>query len=226
MRVRFFRGISVPKGEAAETAHGIEERGIVKHQWRWVTTHQKLNAPVLRMPIPTLDDTRSADAQEIPAVCACGDLDGASYYAWQHNLGTTNDTPVLIEFEAPLEAVVIDGKDCLYTVFQMGDPTKAADFIRAAYGDKGLEYAEKAWRSDDQPTRIAICDQLTNDSEVITAHYANRLVIGGRHGTVFRSSFTIDLPIVAQAVVRAWIPDEIPLRPRIDVNFDELLARH
>jgi hypothetical protein len=123
-----------------------------------------------------------------PAVCAGGDLDGASYYAWTHNQTGPNEAPVIIEFEADLERVAIDGKDCLYTVFQMGEPTRARAFIHTAFGDKGLNYAERAWQIEEQNTRIALCDVAIYDREVVAAHHSNPLVIAGRFGTVCESA--------------------------------------
>jgi hypothetical protein len=55
------------------------------------------------------------------AICPCGEVIGANYYAWQHNPYGENTTPILIEFEASDDAMSIDGRDFLYTVFQLGE---------------------------------------------------------------------------------------------------------
>ncbi|MYF49781.1 MAG: hypothetical protein F4220_06470, partial [Gammaproteobacteria bacterium] len=66
----------------------------------------------------------AASGDEEPlAVCACGDFDGAAYYACRHNCSGANDTPLVVEFES--NAVAVDGRDFLYTVFQFGKGTQA-----------------------------------------------------------------------------------------------------
>ncbi len=172
-----------------------------------------------------LADTRPEGAEWMPAACACGDRDGALHYAWRKNRSENNDTPVIIEFEASADDVAIDGKDCLYTVIQMGDPVRAKSFIHAAYGDKGLHYAERAWQSDDRAERIALCDLMIHDQEVIEVHHGNELVIAGRSDTRFRSAFTIALPILPHSIQDVWIPDEIPPSPLVDIIFGRLLMR-
>jgi hypothetical protein len=135
----------------------------------------------------------------------------------------TNDTPIIIEFEAELEQVAIDGKDCLYTVFQMGDPARTGKFLRAAFGEKGLAYAERAWQTENQRTRIALCDLTIHDPEVVAAHHLNVLVIAGRYRTVFRSAFTLALPILTKDIINVWVPEERPYMPNADVYLADLL---
>jgi hypothetical protein len=60
------------------------------------------------------------------AVCACGEvIETNYYYASQHNREGENTTPTLIEFEASDDAIPIDGRDFLHTVFQLGEPALA-----------------------------------------------------------------------------------------------------
>ena len=67
-------------------------------------------------------------------MCARGEEMGAAYYAWQHNRTRENDTPILVEFEADEDTVVIDGRDFLTTVFQLGEPTLARPALERTFG--------------------------------------------------------------------------------------------
>ena len=87
-----------------------------------------------------LSDTRPKQ-DAIPAICACGEPDGAAYYAWQHSRSETNDIPVMIEFEASEHLVAIDGRDFLYSIIQQGDPVRAQPLLEQAYGTAVLRYA-------------------------------------------------------------------------------------
>jgi len=224
-RMRFFRGLAVPSDRATNVVAEIKGNGIHTNSWRWQTEHFKRDPSLLDKIDLSLGDTRPEGAQGTPAVCACGDRDGAFFYAWRHNRNGSDDTPVIIEFECSSNDVAIDGKDCLYTVFQMGDPVRARPFMRTAFGDKGLSYAERAWQTDDQRTRIAVCDLMIQDKEVVEAHHRNPLVIAGRYNTVFRSAFTAALPILPRFIQDVWIPDEMPSAPLPDVWLDHLLGR-
>ncbi len=221
--MRFYRGLTVPADNAVTTVAEIKERGLITNNWSWRTEHHRPVSGLLDKHELSLDDTRPKDVTWTPAVCACGDLDGASYYAWSHNQTNTNNTPIIIEFEAELEQVAIDGKDCLYTVFQMGDPPKARKFLRAAFGEKVLTYAERAWQTENQGRRIALCDLSIHDPEVVMAHHSNILVIGGRYCTVFRSAFTVALPILAKNIRNVWVPEERSYKPYADVKLADLL---
>ncbi len=221
--MRFFRGLAVPEAKAGETVEEIRKTGLVNNAWFWRTEHRRPLPGLLEKPDLSLEDTRPKGMPGTPAVCACGELDGASYYAWSHNRSSTNDTPIIIEFEADIEQVAIDGKDCLYTVFQKGAPDRASGFVRGAFGEKGLSYAERAWQIENQGTRIALCDLAIHDPEVIAAHHSNHLVIAGRHRTVYRNAFTVDLPVPPERVLRVWTPESRPTPPIIDMALTDLL---
>jgi len=95
----------------------------------------------------TLEDTRPSTSEA--AVCASGDELGAAYYACKHNFNKQCDTPVMIAFEAALDRVAVDGRDFLYSVFQMGHGGLAKSFLEYAFGEAVIKYAEKAWSIDD-----------------------------------------------------------------------------
>ena len=204
--LRFYRGIAVPAASAEDVVSSIRTYGLnegqgtrtVDHLWR-LTSGVSIHKPEI-----SLDDTRNADWRL--AVCACGTLGGAEYYAWEHNRSRSNDTSVLIEFESHIDHVRIDGRDFLYTAFQMGDPEKARPILEEVFGESILKYADPAWDSPDQSKRIALCDLATMDPDVISAHYANRTIIGGRHHTVFENAFTVSFPVGPEAIIRVWTP--------------------
>ena len=46
-------------------------------------------------------------------MCACGDEEGTAFYAWIHNKTDEDNTPVIVEFEADIATVAVDGRDFL-----------------------------------------------------------------------------------------------------------------
>lgn len=221
--MRFFRGLAVPSGQADAIADNIRGEGFATNAWRWRTEHWRPDPRLSEKSDLGLDDTRPDSVPATPAVCGCGDVESAAHYAWRHNRNASDDTPLLIEFEAPIENVAIDGKDCLYTVFQRGDPSLARDFVRNAFGEAGLRFADRAWQLADQRSRIALCDLMIHNPEVIAAHHANPIVIAGRNKIVFKSAFTVALPVPPKSVIAVWRPTEQASTPRPDVHLDGLI---
>ena len=219
--LRLYRGIAVPATSASETISLITENGLTEGAWFWkIEQNWGLPIDVLVNKIDlSTSDTRPESAFR-PAVYACGTVEGASYYAWRHNRNQRDDTPILIEFDTQLDKVVVDGKDLLFTAFQFGEPGKAKGVMERIFGERVLTYAEAAWASGGQDRRIALCDLATMDADVVKAHYANRMVIGGRHGTNFANAFTVALPVQPEAIVRVWAPDSEPklLTPSVTVS--------
>ena len=205
--MRLFRGIAVPSEAAERTVDDTRGCGLVSGQGRWA---MEIEYP---SPLETLfqkndlstQDTRSGTSY--PVVCACGEVEGAAYYAFKHNCRGEKDTPVMIEFESDVRDVSIDGRDFLYTVFQTGDAVRASAILSHIFGPNILRYAHKAWESEDQDYRIALCDLASCDADVIASHYCNRTVLLGRHGTVFRNAFFVRLPVGPKSITRVWTPD-------------------
>ena len=171
-----------------------------------------------------LSDTRPQQ-DPVPAICACGELYGASYYAWQRNRSETDDVPVMIEFQASEHLVAIDGRDFLYSIFELGDPARAQPLLERAYGTAVLRYAKKAWASEIQEFRIAMCDLAVHDLDVIKAHHANDIILAGRHRTMFRNAFVIRLPIIPSALIRVWSPENPIDLSSPQVSLRDLIAR-
>ena len=113
----------------------------------------------------------------------------------------------------------MDGRDFLYTIFQLGDPQLARPIIERIFGIAILRYIDRAWSSDGRE-RIALCDLAVQDDAVVLAHAGNKTVIGGRYGTRFRSAFCVRTPVATDRIVDvrpvevgANLPDpEIPSR--------------
>lgn len=169
----------------------------------------------------SLKDTRPDGAQADPGVCACGEETGAAYYAWQHNRKGENTTPIIMEFDVPDDAVSIDGRDFLYTVFQLGEPELARPVLARVFGNCILRYADRAWASKEQS--VALCDLARHDPQVIKAHHANAVILGGRYDTVFRNAFIVRLPVGTASIIRVWSPTEPPALPHPEIMFDSLL---
>ena len=204
--LRLYRGIAVPAASAADVTSSIRRVGLIEREGaRGIGQISRLAAGV-SVEEAEMAATQVRNACRRPAVCASGTLEGAEYYAWQHNRFGEDNTPLLIEFEADLKQVAIDAPDFLYPAFQGGDPEKARSILENLYGDKILKYADAAWALNDQLDRLALCDLATLDPDVVLAHYSNRIVIGGKHGTTFASAFTVAFPVQPEAIVRVWAP--------------------
>lgn len=170
----------------------------------------------------TLADTRGDNIPSYSAICACGEEDGAANYAWHHNRSGDDDTPVLIEFRATFQDTAIDGRDFLYTAFQFGRPELAKDVLSRLFGPQVIRYAKRAWSKKDSEYKIAMCDLAIFDPEIIAAHHANRSVIAGRYGTLFRSAFTVRMPIEPAAIARVWTPETEPIRAMAQISLDNI----
>lgn len=201
----------------------IRLHGLLPGQGNWQMTHQHpgdLKALHLK-PDLSVDDTRQ-NTSSVAAICACGDEAGAMYYACRHNKSASSDTPIIIEFNADLSSTAIDGRDFLYTAFQMGDPPRARPVLERCFGKAIIPYADEAWSSKDSSFRIAQCDLAIHDPDVIEAHHANQLVIAGRYNTVFRSAFTITLPVNNKEIVSVSSPKSVFTVPLPDVRLSDI----
>jgi hypothetical protein len=159
------------------------------------------------------------------AVSACGDIYSASFYAFRGSQGDLDrDYPLIIELSVPLDSITVDNKDFLCTSFQntRKDSPELVNFRRNAlarlFGPKILWYYDSAMESEDQGFRISLCRLAAVDSEVVLAHHKNRLVIGGRHGTLFRSAFFVRLPVPPDAISKIYRPERMEVKCEIDLH--------
>ena len=205
--LRLYRGIAVPAASVDAVTSSLRRDGLVERRGKeWVHLWSVPSGVSIEKAALCLEDTRDANWRS--AVFACGTLEGAAYYAWEHNRSETNNTPILIEFESYLDQVRIDGRDFLYLSFQGGDPEEARTVLESIYGSKILRYAELAWASRDHGRRVALCDLATLDPDVVLAHYASRTIIRGRYGTTFENAFTVAYPVLPSDIVRVWTPSQ------------------
>jgi hypothetical protein len=224
--MRLFRGMAAESSIVESIISTIKKQGLTPEQGRWQIEYHHpgaLNTLFDKSDI-SLEDTRPDTRQSQLAVCACGDEMGAAYYAWRHNRSGDNNTPIMVEFDVDEQSIAVDGRDFLYSVFQFGDPSRARPVLEGSFGHAVLRYAERAWGSENQSTRIALCDLAIHDLEVVKAHHANTVVLGGRYRTVFKNAFLVKLPVEACAVVRVWSPSTFPDFPSAGVSVSELCA--
>lgn len=222
--MRFFRGIAVPANQAENTVTNIRQNGLTDGLGWWHMEHEHPGdlANLFEKHDLSTEDTRSGSGA-VAAVCGCGDESGAIYYACRHNRNSDHNTPILIEFEADKSVAAVDGKDFLYSVFQGGDPERARPVLERSFGMAVKRYADRAWSSEDQSFRIAMCDLAIHDPEVIEAHHKNELVLSGRYGTIFRSAFTVTLPVSPEAIIRVSHPISTQFLPQPDVRLVDLV---
>lgn len=153
--------------------------------------------------------------REVPTICACADADSASYYACVHNRTKEHDTPILIEFGAPRDYVWVDGRDFLYTVFQLWDRKSSSDVQKAhvkrvivqAFGNGILRYLERTLEEGNPDIRLALCDLAINDNAVIEDHSRNKLWLKGRYGTIFRNAFSVRDPVPKSSIADVRVLD-------------------
>ena len=222
--MRFFRGISVPAEKADATISAIQHNGLVPDVG-WMMIWEKVIQPehMLEKHDLSLNDTRGPYETLPVAICACGEPSGAEFYAWHANRKAEGDTPIMIEIEADVGNVAVDGRDFLYTAFQLGSLQRTGQTLEKLFGPAVLNYAHRAWKTDDTSKRIALCDLAIHDHRVVTDHYSNRLVIGGRYTTVFRNAFKIRLPIAATNIVKVSKLVQRPSIPPIDIRLTDVI---
>jgi hypothetical protein len=230
-----YRGIAINPALRDEVIHKIVSEGMQdakKGAWQNVMPDPRVvrrqQAELEGCPEGIRDSIDRMPAE--PLVYACGDRFGASYYALQHNR-TGNDTcAILIEFEAPDTSLCVDGKDFLYTVFQLWDRAgtarrgKVQHILASLYGKRIGRYFDKAAASSDTKTRIGFCDLACHDLDVVNGHHGNRVLIHGRHGTQFCSSFQRQLPVHVAAIRSAASISSMPEAPADVVSLEEVLT--
>jgi hypothetical protein len=139
---------------------------------------------------------------QTPLAYACGDFEGAARYALRER-----GTPVVISFKITLEEVMIDGRDFLYTVFQLWDRggtshrDRVQENLSMLFGPAMLGWFDRACRETDTMARIGLCDLAVHDLAAIERHYANKTGIAGRHNRVFRSSFALPANLDPAAIL-------------------------
>lgn len=151
---------------------------------------------------------------EDSGICACGDYDGAAYYACVHNSRTGSArSNFVVEFTAPLEEVVIDARDLLYLAFQFwvgADEEKYRkhlELVSRAYGPWIKRYFSAA-RASQPERRDGLCALATIDPSGLVPHARNKLVLQGRYGVTFRSAFIVQGPVAPERVIAVHTPQK------------------
>jgi hypothetical protein len=228
--MRLYRGLAVPEAAALTVMESIQREGLLVEGrfWSGLSVHDlkpELEELWQYTDLST-EMTRPKAKPALPRVCACNDRRDAMYYACSHNRKGDHTASILVTFDAHLDDVVIDGRDFLYTVVQLGNPTASREVLGRVFGAAVLRYADRAWTTLDQHTRIACCDLATQDPAVIRAHTANDLIIGGRYFTRFSSAFMVKAPIPAECIVSVERVDcHNYVLPDINIELDKSLGR-
>ncbi|WP_152535812.1 hypothetical protein [Bradyrhizobium sp. Ai1a-2] len=207
---------------------GIRQDGLAVDAgfWRMIMSDIKDQLEDLwRSPELSTKLTRP-DSKDVLGICACARKQDALYYACNHNRKAENTASILISFEADPDDVVVDGRDFLYTVVQLGKPVTSRASLERLFGPAVLRYADRAWATSVQDSRVACVDLAIHDADIITAHSANQLVIGGRNRTRFASAFIVRGPIAAERIVSVERVDHRDYSlPRIDIALDDAIGR-
>jgi len=136
--IRFFRGIVVPSGSATSTIADIQQNGlqIRKSGWRMIAQDLKPHFDRLwSLPTITRADVNLLPDDQTPSrICACADKTSALFYACRKNVTVVNNTSLLITFEADISDIIVDGRDFLYTAFQLGNSERTRATVERLYG--------------------------------------------------------------------------------------------
>jgi hypothetical protein len=115
-----YRGIALDQQMANTDRAAIRQTGQLAAKSFWNNTMASpaqvrlCSSELARVPNNIRDEITRLP--QTPLTYACGDFEGAVRYAMRER-----GIPVVITFEIALEEVIIDGKDFLYTVFQLWD---------------------------------------------------------------------------------------------------------
>jgi hypothetical protein len=225
--VRLYRGIAVPEASADATVAAIRCDGlrIDCGFWRMIGYDIKARLENFWKSSELSTNLTRPKSEEISLICACARELDALYYACSHRRTAENTAPILISFDADPTDVVVDGRDFLYTVVQLGTPTTSREPLGRLFGPTVLRYADRAWATSDQDVRIACVDLAIQDAGVISAHAANELVIGGRGRTRFTSAFMARAPVAAESIVSIERVDHhVYSLPEIDISLENALG--
>jgi hypothetical protein len=226
--MRLYRGIAVSETSADATVEAIRQNGSAVDAgfWRMIMYDIKRQLDDLWRSAELSTNLTRPESKEMLGICACARRRDALYYACSHNRDAENTAPILITFDADPADVVVDGRDFLYTVGQLGNPATSRNPLVRLFGSAVLRYADRAWATSEQDSRIACFDLAIQDPAVVAAHALNNLVIGGRHRTRFASAFIVRGPVPAERIVSAErVHHDGYSLPSIDISLEQALGR-
>jgi hypothetical protein len=226
----FYRGITLDPAIADVDKSVIRETGTLNAKAMW-SRNTRSSPHEVRRQTPHLSSTPSKAREAIralpqePMTYACASFEDAAFYA-KRGAGL----PVVIAVEVPLENVAIDGKDFLYTVFQLWDRGGRRDhkpevryILDKLFGPALAKWFDQAAAESEQAARIGLCDLAADDLAAISAHYLNKIAIAGRYGTLFCSAF--DLPAKVDSADILMVEDVVRTFsvPKRVVNLQTLI---
>ena len=223
--MRLYRGIAVPEASVDATIAATRENGLLVEGRFWSGLVDADLRPRLELlwlsPDLSTELTRPIGEPPVRRICACARERDALYYACRHNRTSEDGASILIICDVDQRDIVIDGRDFLATVFHA-----SREVLGKLFGPAVLRYADRAWSTPNDNERIAVCDLARQDHDVIAAHSANELVIGGRYRTRFSSAFMVRAPVPAERVVSVERVDHHGyVLPDIDITLDRALGR-
>lgn len=210
MKLKLYRGIAVEYHSIDETLKSVKQNGITGDEGRW--SFSIPNVSEVRKQMKVLLSSRNPSVNDIfektpfRGICACGDDYGARYYAQKHNRSEGKDTAIIIAFTADIDRIYIDCRDFLCTAFQFWDRKttkiieKQKSYLRVLFGNSIEAYFDRCILTTDQSVRISMCNLAAFDEHIVLSHYKNKNLIGGRHGTRFRSAFFVQAPVMASEI--------------------------
>jgi hypothetical protein len=223
-----YRGIALDEQTADADCIVIRRSGQLAAKSWWKNTMANPTEVRLRMSklarVPNEIRDKISQLPQLPLTYSCGDFEGAARYALRGS-----GIPFVITFEIALEDVIIDGKDFLYTVFQLWDRHGSShrDRIRenlsSLFGPTMLGWFDLACRESDSG-RIGLCDLAVHDLAAIKHHHANRIDIAGRIDRVFHSSFALPATLGPAAILDIKEVGAPPPDPGCTIHFrDDML---
>lgn len=239
--IDLYRGLTVETNEAKDVVREIRRHGVDfndKMDWKgfyWkdlrsehdnLLNKKDLNRDDTRPAsewIPDKRGGRSVYTEGVRSVCFADEM-GAKYYATKHNRTAEKTVPILIRASVNINNVAIDGRDFLYTVFgrlRKEDRSMIMDqeiILQKIFGQEVSKYIDKLYEHPD-PDINSICDLMVINNKVIEAYSKNKIMIGGRWGTKFRSSFFVKAPISPRRIIDVKIINSEAYNPEPDVTL-------
>lgn len=200
------RGLAESSGPSvrespAETAARVKANGLPDRagpEWRFADLLERRNQ--LRDNPKLFSDP---SVGRVRGFFATADRDTAHWYGSRYGL----DDTVVVEFEAPEEALIVDCRDFLDRVFIFADRLVQKDehqklgpmreCIRRYWGDRVLDYFDALGSGGKV---IDLVNAAAYDLRVVRAHVANSVVLQGRSGVVFRNQLAVLAPVSPKSI--------------------------
>lgn len=224
MKTRVFRGISVDPASRVDDVIQELQAGNLNAPDRNLAGYDLRPYFEAILADPALRQT--IDPPIRPITFVCGDIAGAAHYATRDK-----GTPLVAELSVDISALSVDCRDFLCTAFQFGVEGEPAVIegrartLERLFGSAVVKYFEGAAREPEHEGRIALCNAVTFDPEVVAGHLKNTEVIEGRYGVRFRSAFVLRLPVAADALVAIHRTGLRDLAEEPTVTLDDIRSR-